>query len=470
VSASEKIIDFLVRLHPVFKKPLEEIPNWKKLRNTIIILTAFALFSEVPLPYINQSVAYRLQTLQYIVGSSLGTLMSTGIGPVILGTLFVEIMYVAKTKAFRNLDLKSEEGRRKYMRYVMASTIFFLFAEGVVTAYRISIHTPTAILINSVLITIGGYIALLMVEYLKQYGLLSGISLFVMYRVSKSIFASLFNPLSTNAGMYLPAGKVAQLFYYIYGLATNKQDIVNMFTGYLGPMVIMPILGTIALWLIVNYLYKVKVTMRDIASSEKREYSLLMQTVMPIIFGVSIVMFLQYILITVNGFIHSTTLETVINYLSTPFGYLSWSDKVWWLVYTIVFAVPAIIVSYLFAVRLTDEKIFVEYYDYYGTIDYPGKTKFRKGFAKRYNIFLMRIRLINRLLPFYSAVIIVILALIGNALGVAAGGSGIILAVAIAEYIKKYLDNIAKNDKNPNYNDAWGLFKYTLKRMFTQSE
>ncbi len=472
MSIAGKIVDFLAGLHPVFKKPLKSEPLHKKLRNVILIVIAYALLSEVRLPYIDPNALERFKYLELVFGSSFGTLMTLGIGPVIMGGLLAELLYAARDaiKPFRELDLKTEEGKKRYMKYVMALTIFMLFWEALTYTMRIAEPTLIGRLVVFGLLVIGGYIAILMVEYTKKYGVLSAISLFVLYRVSRSVFVSLFNPIGLNTtAEYIPSGKVIQLLHYVYGVIQGNQDIIDLYNNSIGPMILMPILGTIFLWVLVSYLNKVRVEVPNMAGG-KQEYTLLMQSVMPIIFGAFFIQFLQSILSFANGFIHSSTIEHILTLLTTPFGYLSWYDKIHWLVYSITFAFPGVLFSYIFTKRMIDENMITDFYDYVMSLDLPGRTKFRKGFAKRINVFSMRTKLINTYLAFYSAVVAVIIALIGNAFGVAAGGSGIILAIMISENIVKQLQQELKRHKMAPYKTPKDLFIYTIKKMFVSEQ
>ncbi len=468
MSIVDKIVDFFASLHPIFKKPLKTDPLHIKLRNVILIVLAYAFLSEVRIPFIDQTKLEQFKYLELMFGSSFGTLMTLGIGPVIMGALIAELLYAAKV--FKNIDFKTTEGKQKYMKYVMALTIIMLIWEALTYSFRIAEPTWTARLVVMGLLIIGGYIAILMVEYTKRYGVLSAISLFVLYRVSRSIFVSLFNPIGlNNTAQYVPAGKVIQLIHFVYGMIIGDQDILDLYTGNLMTMVLMPILGTLLLWFLVAYLNRVKIEVPNMMGG-KQEYTLLMQSVMPIIFGAFFVQFLQSVLTFTNGFIHSNTIEHIVRLLYTPFGYLSWNDKIHWLVYSFTFAIPGVLFGYVFTKRMVDDNMISEFYDYVMSIDMPGRTKFRKGFVKRSNIFNIRTKIINTYLAFYSAVVAVLLALLGNALGVVAGGSGIILAIMISESIVKQLKYELKKHKTAPYKTPKELFVFTLKNMFVNEQ
>jgi len=460
------IVEMLANLYPVFKRPVESLPLWKRLRNTIILSLSFIMLSEVALPFINKNAINQMIYTQMIFGASFGTLMSLGIGPIVMGSLVTEILVAFKLLDF---DLTTHEGRREYMKFTSAMTIVMLIVEAVSTGVRIAEPGIIPIAVVSLLLVFGGYLVILMNEYNRQYGVLSLISLFVLIRVSKSIITSLFNPLPMYGTVGAPAGKVTELIHYIYGIITNNSNITSLYEGSVMFFILMPIFGTILIWVLVAYLDSVKVRIR-MPVSGSREYSLMMQTVMPIIFGAFTVAFIRLVIGLINAFVHNPTLTYIDHLLMTPFGYLSWSDKLHWIVYSVAFGIPGILIGSAFSLAFTNEKIIENEYEYLSNFQVRGITRFRKGFSKRINMFS---ELFTKVLPsvaFYSSVITILLALLGNAMGVASGGSGLILAVITSKSLTRELEYHLKKDRVSPFKRPRELLFYTIKRMFVNEE
>ncbi len=185
--------------------------------------------------------------LQTITASKIGSLLTTGIGPVVLASIFLQLFVGA---GLLNIDLKNPSERAKFLEtqkvlaIVLAfveAMIFVVFTKIVPIAPIVGLDPTFVMALVVAQITLGSVLILFLDELVTKYGLGSGVSLFIAAGVSFSIIVGLFQL------VFGPAGFVAIMS------EGGAEALPN------GLLEILPFCFTILVFLVVVYAESVKV-------------------------------------------------------------------------------------------------------------------------------------------------------------------------------------------------------------------
>jgi preprotein translocase subunit SecY len=241
MSFIEKIIYNL----PGVSEPQGHLSFKQRLKWTGIILLLFLILGQVTLFGITATAKERFQFFELILGSSMGSLMTLGIGPIVTASIILQLLVGSKIIPW---DLKTHEGRKKFQGVQKLVVLFFCVFEAI--AYTgfgaITPSSPDFFFIIIIQLAIGGFIVLLMDEVVSKWGIGSGVSLFIAAGVTKTIFVRAFNPL-TPAGETVPAGLIPQ-FVVLLG--------IDPFQAFLA---MLPLISTVIVFATVVYIQAMKI-------------------------------------------------------------------------------------------------------------------------------------------------------------------------------------------------------------------
>ncbi|MBI4162748.1 MAG: preprotein translocase subunit SecY [Candidatus Aenigmarchaeota archaeon] len=240
------ILDTIGSKFPGVEGPKGHLSFKARLKWTGLILLIFLLLGQITVFGISQVSLQQFQFLEIVLGSSIGSLMTLGIGPIVTASIILQLLVGSKLLPW---DIRSEEGKRKFQSMQKLLTIFFCFFESFayVAFGAIRPSDPSFMSFIIVQLTIGGILVLFMDEVISKWGIGSGVSLFIAAGVTKTIFVRAFNPL-TAAGSNIPAGLVPQFITFI--------SIGDLFQAFVA---LVPIISTIVVFLIVVYAQSLKV-------------------------------------------------------------------------------------------------------------------------------------------------------------------------------------------------------------------
>jgi len=237
------IVEKVVQKLPTIKKP-KYLTNLDRLKWSAIAVILYLLLSYTPLIGVSQTGAGVFEELVVLLGASFGSIVSLGIGPIIIGYLLAEL-FIGSGEL--NIDITTEEGKRKFENLARFFMIVFGLFESIVMAtigwfkpsqFLISLFAmpfsflgSNAFLIGYILavlfivaqLMLGVILAYLLDDLSQKWGFTSGINLFILATVSRELFVQLFNPLTQIPGTPTPPiGKIPQIFYFIsQGLYTE---------------------------------------------------------------------------------------------------------------------------------------------------------------------------------------------------------------------------------------------------------
>ncbi len=250
----------LIEMLPEVKKPLT-VPGLKeKLLWTGAGLFIFYILGQVHPIGADPAGIIRFERLEILLGSSTGSLITAGIGPIVLASIFLQLAVGSK---LINLDLRNPENKKLFQGLQKLLAIFLAVLEGVI--YVLSGYIPAAgtvagstvlPLFGSTLFTqllvmsqlaIGSILLLFLDEVIQKYGIGSGISLFIAAGVAQAIFVGSFS-FVTTAG--IPAGLIPQFLFFL-----SSGEVQTAF------WTLVPLIFTIVVFLGVVYVSGMRIEM-----------------------------------------------------------------------------------------------------------------------------------------------------------------------------------------------------------------
>jgi len=241
--------------------PEVRAPTEKKLgfnvaiKWTLIILVAYFVLSNIPVFGISEGALSRFEYLAILLGTSFGSIISLGIGPIVMASIILQLLVGAQ---ILQIDLNTAEGKKFFQALQKVLTLAFILFEALVyvlmggipaQAGAISLFgLPISFTILVVLqLCLGGLLIVFMDEVVQKWGIGSGVSLFIAAGIGARLFSQLFQFIGPT-GNLAPVGKVLEFVASIIGGDS---------TGAL--LALAPIVVTVLLFLIVVFAQSLKV-------------------------------------------------------------------------------------------------------------------------------------------------------------------------------------------------------------------
>ncbi len=224
----------ICRLLPEIKPPEKPPALDKKIIWSAIALILFFVMGNISLIGVEpQTLAYWEQ-LQTIIASNMGTLISAGIGPIVLASIILQLLVGGQ---FIKVDLSNPSDRAKFQGLQKLFAIALCFFEGaalVIAGNPLLPTTPAGVdffalsLIERIpfalpiilQVALGSIILLYLDELVSKYGVGSGIGLFIAGGVAGTFFWQIFRP---PIGIGDPGGVLLQ---FAASLATGAKFIL----------------------------------------------------------------------------------------------------------------------------------------------------------------------------------------------------------------------------------------------------
>ncbi|MBT7903560.1 preprotein translocase subunit SecY [Candidatus Woesearchaeota archaeon] len=205
---------------PEVEGPTQKRLSFKeKLKWTLIILVVFFVMGLVPLFGLGQNALQQFEFLSIILGASFGSIISLGIGPIVTGSIVLQLLNGSGIVKF---DLNSVEGKKLFQGTQKVMSIFFIIFEAAIYVFMGGLAPPaelagTAAFFNFELMLVfqlilGGILILFMDEVVSKWGFGSGVSLFIAAGVSQSIFIRALSFLPSPTNPEIATGAIPALF------------------------------------------------------------------------------------------------------------------------------------------------------------------------------------------------------------------------------------------------------------------
>ncbi|MCX6767471.1 MAG: preprotein translocase subunit SecY [Candidatus Micrarchaeota archaeon] len=191
----------------------------EKLSWTLAALLIFYILGQIYPIGVDASRIARFERLEILLGSKTGTLITAGIGPIVLASIFLQLAVGAK---LIQLDLSKPENKKLFQGLQKMLAIGLSFFEGIIYVWSGYIPASTASpLFGSAFmaqffvmlqLAFGSLILLYLDEVVQKYGIGSGISLFIAAGVTQAVAIGSFSIAVEATGV--PAGLVPQALYH----------------------------------------------------------------------------------------------------------------------------------------------------------------------------------------------------------------------------------------------------------------
>ncbi|MFH1222356.1 MAG: preprotein translocase subunit SecY [Candidatus Micrarchaeota archaeon] len=160
----------------------------------VALVLFFLMYNTTAFGVIQQSTGFDF--LQTITASKIGSLLTAGIGPIVFASIFLQLFNGA---GLLNVDMKTKEGRQKFLEAQKVLTILLAFVEAIIfvmtgrTVLAAIAGMPESIIIPLVVlqIALGSIVIIYLDEILNKYGIGSAVSLFIAAGVSYAIMSGL---------------------------------------------------------------------------------------------------------------------------------------------------------------------------------------------------------------------------------------------------------------------------------------
>jgi len=181
---------------PEIKSPVNPLGTKERMIWTALALVLYFMMLETTafgVVRLNGSTDF----LQTITASKIGSLMTTGIGPIVLASIFLQLFVGA---GLINLDLKDKNDKVKFLEVqkilaivlaIVEAMIYVVFTGLIPVATIPGLDHSMVLGIVVLQIMLGSIFVLFLDELVTKYGIGSGISLFIAAGVSMVIFTGL---------------------------------------------------------------------------------------------------------------------------------------------------------------------------------------------------------------------------------------------------------------------------------------
>lgn len=224
-----------VDTYPTITKPERHVRFNEKLWTTTLVLIIYFAMTNVMIWGLSGQALDLFSGFRSIMAGASGTIMHLGIGPIVTGSIIMQLFAGAK---IIRLDLQDSEDKAMYQGVQKLLVLLMIPIESIPQTY--GFLDPTENLItnygmgwaNFVIVAqlfAGSYLVFLLDELVSKWGIGSGISLFIAAGVAQSTFVGTLSPMPATSGVSYslqnpPSGTLPMIFY-MFREATNSEMI-----------------------------------------------------------------------------------------------------------------------------------------------------------------------------------------------------------------------------------------------------
>lgn len=259
----------IIERWPAITKPEGHVSFKTKLAWTTGALLLYFALANITLFGVSETRLDVFENFRAILAGASGTIMHLGIGPIVTGSIVMQLFTGAK---IINLDLSKAEDKAIYQGAQKVLVIVFIFIESIPQVF--GFLEPDAGLIEQIgsggarsiiiaQLALGALIVFLLDELISKWGIGSGISLFIAAGVSQQLFQGTLNWQSVGGGAYdavsnPPIGTIPMVIYEFtqrdLASLVHSGGFEQMFIGNNAfPNPIITFIGTIFIFIFVVY-------------------------------------------------------------------------------------------------------------------------------------------------------------------------------------------------------------------------
>lgn len=207
-----EIIDKIAYFVPTVKGPKEPLSLREKMTWTGIVLAVyFMLYSTVAIGVSQQALSQPfLQLVSIVFAGKIGSLITVGIGPIVLSSIVLQLLSGA---GVINIDLNDSTQKARYQVVQKVASMVIAIVESVIYVLTgfVPVSSPSLAGIVMLQLAIGAVVIIFLDEIMTKYGVMSGINIFIASGVSYSIIAGTIDILIPGAIAALQNGGAAAL-------------------------------------------------------------------------------------------------------------------------------------------------------------------------------------------------------------------------------------------------------------------
>jgi len=197
--------DILKNLPEVVHPSEKKLSFNEKLKWTLIILAAFFVLANIPLFGLTSNSLSRFEYLAIILGTDFGSIISLGIGPIVMASIILQLLVGAK---ILDINTKTEEGKKFFQGLQKLLVFFFILFEASIYVLMRGLEALPGLQWLVILqLILGGLAIVFMDEVTQKWGFGSGVSLFIAAGISWRLFTGLFQFIGRTGGIEM-SGKV----------------------------------------------------------------------------------------------------------------------------------------------------------------------------------------------------------------------------------------------------------------------
>ncbi len=256
----------LVDVYPSITKPEGHVRFNQKLWTTVLVLIIYFMMTNVMIYGLSDTTLDVFSSFRAIMAGASGSIMHLGIGPIVTGSIIMQLFSGAK---IIQLDLQDAGDKQLYQGVQKILVLIMIPIESIPQVYGFLDPSETMILdygvgwASALIVSqlfLGSLLVFLLDELVSKWGIGSGISLFIAAGVAQSTFVGTLSPLPTVEGAPLsfdnpPSGTLPMIFYTLR-TATNQQLVSQngfelMLLNHANP--IAALISSIVVFLVVAY-------------------------------------------------------------------------------------------------------------------------------------------------------------------------------------------------------------------------
>ena len=221
----------IVEKLPVVKAPLVQPTLNERLFYTGIILVIFFLMYHIYPVGVVIGQDSTMEFLQLVLASKIGSLITIGIGPIVLASIFLQLFVGAK---IIDIDLSQPRNKGLFQGTQKLLAILLAFFEAYIYTNLMTLDpvfgdTGTRIIV-AIQVALGSIILLYFDEVISKYGIGSGIGLFIAGGVSLAVVSGI-------VGILLGFGGIPQANTLIFHLLEGGANAIPSAIIALAPLV-----------------------------------------------------------------------------------------------------------------------------------------------------------------------------------------------------------------------------------------
>lgn len=257
---------------PAVTRPEGHVHFRTKMMWVVLIVVLYFALTNVFLYGLDQQQTVDLFAgFRAIMAGAQGSLMHLGIGPIVTGSIIMQLFTGAK---IIKLDLTKEEDKAVYQGTQKLVVIIMIIVESVPQVFGYLVPSNTfvnslngfwpgqgnnlALFLIVLQLFFGSYMVFLMDEVVSKWGIGSGVSLFIAAGVAQAIFTGTFNWMPASEGPVSidnpPAGTIPKTLFFLNTMSADQLaggGYERIWLQNPNPMV--ALIGTIVVFFIVAY-------------------------------------------------------------------------------------------------------------------------------------------------------------------------------------------------------------------------